>query len=158
MNIGGESNSRARPLPAGSPMRAEQPVVTFELATMMLPLVVRIVADLRQAWVLWRAAVTRYDTVMAALDADADSPLAREAHRDVERRAADVEALRRELEPLGAACRSPRSGRVEWRTMVDASPTLLLWEPGEEAVTRFERINAAALVPGAADETDPSRS
>ena len=132
--------------------------MTFALATQMLPLVRRIVADLRDAWESWRAAVTRYDTVLAALDADMESQLARTAQRDVKRHAADIESLRQELAPLGATCRSPRSGRVEWLSVVDGIPARLLWQPGEDEVTRWEGRDGAA-VPDRddSDEDDPSR-
>ncbi len=159
MTIGGESGSGARPLPASFGPRADIAPMTMELATQMLPLVRRIVADLRTAWEAWRAAVTRYDTVLAALDADMDSQLARSARRDVKLRAADVDALRLELVPLGATCRSPRSGRVEWATVVDGIPARLLWEPGELQVTRWEgRESDAQLDIEEVDEDDPSRS
>lgn len=132
--------------------------MTMALATRMLPLVERIVADLRVAWEGWRSAVTRYDTVLAALDADMDSQLARTAHRDVRRRAAEVDALRRELEPLGATCRSPRNGRVEWAAVVDGVPSRLLWQPGEASVTRHEPSDGAVATLDDTEDTDPSRS
>ena len=160
MTIGGDSTQGARPLPAEFGPRGESMPMTMELATQMLPLVRRIAEDLRQSWIAWRAAVTRYDTVLAALDADMDSQLARTAHRDVRARAADVEALREELVPLGGSCRSPRSGRVEWFAVVDGAPARLLWEPGETAVSRWEGRDAVAVpdVDDDADEDDPSRS
>ena len=106
-----------------------------------------------------RTAVTRYDTVLAAIDADMDSQLARTAHKDVKRRAADVDALRQELVPLGATCRSPRSGRVEWLAYVDGIPARLLWQPGEATVSRWEGRDLAVLLDiEEADEDDPSRS
>jgi len=130
-----------------------------QLATQMLPLVRRIVADLRVSWEAWRAAVTRYDTVLAALDADINSPLARTAHRDVKRHAAEIDALRQELAPLGASCRSPRSGRVEWFAFVDGIPARLLWQPGEDSVTRWEgRDSGVMLDIDKGEEDDPSRS
>ncbi len=159
MTIGGDSSPGARPLPVAIGPRGDSPPMTMALATQMLPLVTRIVADLRVAWEAWRAAVTRYDTVLAALDADIDSHLARTAHRDVRQRAADVDALRQELAPLGATCRSPRTGRVEWFGVVDGIPARLLWHPGEEAVTRWEGRDGIVLLDvDEGEEDDPSRS
>jgi hypothetical protein len=133
--------------------------MTRELATQMLPLVRRIIADLRVSWEAWRAAVTRYDTVLAALDADINSQLARTAQRDVKRHAAEIDALRQELAPLGATCRSPRSGRVEWFAFVDGIPARLLWQPGEDEVTRWEgRDSGVMLDIDKGEEDDPSRS
>ncbi len=158
MTIGGDSTPGARPLPVAFGPRGESTPMTMALATQMLPLVTRIVADLRVSWEAWRAAVTRYDTVLAALDADRDSQLARTAHRDVKRHAADVEALRQELVPLGATCRSPRSRRVEWFAFVDGIPARLLWQPGEDAVTRWEgRDSGVELDVEEGEEDDPSR-
>jgi hypothetical protein len=103
--------------------------------------------------------VTRYDTVLAALDADINSPLARTAQRDVKRHAAEIDALRQELAPLGASCRSPRSGRVEWFAFVDGIPARLLWQPGEDEVTRWEgRDSGVMLDIDKGEEDDPSRS
>ena len=159
MNIGGDSSSGARPLPVTIEPRTGPASVTMALATQMLPLVRRIVADLRVEWEAWRAAVLRYDTVLAAPDAEMESPVARAARRDVKRHAAEVEATRQELVSLGASCRSPRSGRVEWLSVVDGIPARLLWVPGEESVTRWEGRDADVLLDlDDADEDDPSRS
>ena len=159
MTISGDSNPRARPMPVTVPAPDQLPTMTLALASQMLPLISRIVADLRTAWEAWRAAVNRYDDVMAALDSDLYSPIALEAQRKVRRCAGDVDALRRELEPLGATCRSPRSGRVEWPAVIDAMPVRLLWQPGETAVTRYEPASSAdEIVVDDSDDTDPSRS
>jgi hypothetical protein len=158
MTVGGDSSSGARPLPVAIGPRVDTAPMTLALATRMLPLVTRIVADLRVAWEAWRTAVTRYDTVLAAIDADMDSKLARAAQRDVKRRAADVDALRDELAPLGATCRSPRSGRVEWLAYIDGIPARLLWQPGEASVTRWEGREAGVVLDiEESDEDDPSR-
>ncbi len=159
MTIGGDSGSGARPLPVAIGPRPGTPPMTMELATSMLPLVTRIVADLRVSWEAWRSAVTRYDSVLAEFDADMDSQLARATQRDVKARAADVDALRSELMPLGATCRSPRAGRVEWLAYVDGIPARLLWHPGEASVTRWEgRDSGVILDVEESDEDDPSRS
>ena len=159
MTIGGDSGSGARPLPVAIGPRPGSIPMTMELATSMLPLITRIVADLRAAWDAWRSAVTRYDTVLAEFDADMDSQLARTAQRGVKQRAAEVDALRQELVPLGATCRSPRSGRVEWPAYVDGIPARLLWQPGEASVTRWEgRDSGVVLDVEESDEEDPSRS
>lgn len=159
MTIGGDSSSGARPIPVAFGPRPDALPMSMDLATQMLPLVQRIVADLKVGWEAWRAAVTRYDTVLAAFDADMDSPLARNARREVKQRAADVDALRQELVPLGATCRSPRSGRVEWLAVVDGIPARLLWQPGEASVTRWEGRDVDALLDiDEIDEDDPSRS
>lgn len=159
MTIGGDSSPGARPLPVTFSARADTAPMTRALATQMLPLVRRIVADLRVSWEAWRAAVTRYDTVLAALDADINSQLARTAQRDVKRHAEEIDALRQELAPLGASCRSPRSGRVEWFAFVDGIPARLLWQPGEDEVTRWEgRDGGVMLDIDKGEEDDPSRS
>ncbi len=161
MTIGGDSSPGARPLPVTVSLREDTAPMSMSmtLATQMLPLVRRIVADLRISWEAWRAAVTRHDTVLAALTADMDSPLARMAHRDVQRHAAEIDALRHELAPLGASCRSPRSGRVEWFAVVDGIPARLLWQPGEDVVTRWEgRDSGVILDSDEGEEDDPSRS
>lgn len=159
MTIGGDSSSGARPIPVAIEPRDGPAPLTMELATQMLPLVRRIVADLRVEWEAWRGAVARYDGVLAEFDADMESPRARAARRDVARHAAEVDALRQELVPLGATCRSPRSGRVEWLAFVDGIPARLLWVPGEERVTRWEGRDADVVLElDDADEDDPSRS
>lgn len=158
MTASGDSSSGARPLPVAIGPRPDAHSMSMQLATQMLPLVHRIVADLRLSWDAWRASVTRYDTVLAAFDADMDSPLARNARREVKQRAADVDDLRQELVPLGATCRSPRTGRVEWLAVVDGIPARLLWQPGEETVSRWEGRDVDALLDiEEIEEDDPSR-
>lgn len=157
MTIGGDSGLGPRPLPVAIGPRTDAPM-TPALATQMLPLVTRIVADLRVAWEAWRAAVVRDDTVRAAIDAEVNSPLSRTARREVTARAEDVDALQRELVPLGAICRLPRSGRVEWETVIDGIPARLLWQPGETSVTRWEgRDEEVELDTEESDTSDPSR-
>lgn len=158
MTGSGDSSSGGRPLPVIIGPRPDARPMSMQLATQMLPLLHRIVADLRLAWDAWRASVTRYDSVLATFDVDADSPLARTARREMKQRAADVDALRLELVPLGATCRSPRSGRVEWLAMVDGIPARLLWQPGEETVSRWEGRDVDALLDiEEIEEDDPSR-
>lgn len=157
MTIGGDSGSGARPLPVAIEPRDGPVPVSMELATLMLPLVRRIVADLQVEWEAWRGAVTTYDGVLAEPDANMESPRARAARRDVKRHAEDVEARRQELASLGAACRAPRSGRVEWLSFVDGIPARLLWVPGEEQVTRWEGRDTDVVLDDG-DEDDPSRS
>ena len=159
MTISGEHDSGTRPMPCAIGPRADAPPITSALATRMLPLVSRIAADVRVAWESWRTAVAQYDAVMAAVDADVRSPLARRAQEDVQARAAEVESLRNELLPLGATCPSPRTGRVEWATVIDGVDACLVWHPGDERVTRWMPDPAAPheLFP-VPDEDDPSRS
>ncbi len=157
MTFAGDSGAGPRPLPAATDPGPDAPM-TMALATQMLPLVTRIAADLRVAWETWRTAVTRYDTVVAALDAELESPLARRARREAAARASDIDALRQELAPLRATCRSPRSGRVEWDTVVDGIPARLLWQPGEATVSRWEgRDVDVELGHEEPDTGDPSR-
>lgn len=157
--IGGEQDSGTRPRPRAISEQSALPApVTTALATRMLPLVTRIAADVRVAWEHWRTAVAHYDAVLAAIDADMDSPLARKAHTDVQVRAAEVEALRRELVPLGATCPSPRTGRVEWATTIDGVAACLVWEPGDERVTLWlPDPSAPDELQPVPDEDDPSR-
>ncbi len=157
MTIGGDSSVGPRPLPAVIMPRADAPI-TMALATSMLPLVTRIAADLRLAWAAWRVAVTRYDTVLAAFDAEVESSLARNARREVAVRSADIAALRQELASLKATCRSPRSGQIEWDTVLDGIPARLLWQPGEETVSRWEGRDVDVDLENEDSETgDPSR-
>lgn len=120
------------------------------LATRMLPLVGRIAADLQRAWRAWRDAVESYET--RALHEGSDTQAARDALGDVERCAADVESLRRELRPLGATCPSPRTARIEWATEVEGTPGRLVWYPGDVEVLRWvpgdEPATAIRFLPG----------
>lgn len=131
------------PLADGGPVPAA-------LATRMLPLVERIAVDLQRAWRAWRDAVESYET--RALRDGSDTQEARDALGDVERCAADVEALRRELRPLGATCPSPRTARVEWTTEVEGVPGRLVWYPGDAEVRRWvpgdEPATAIRFLPG----------
>jgi Uncharacterized conserved protein (DUF2203) len=158
MTSGGEHDAGARPTPAAMGPRDDAPVIplTPALATRMLPLVERIVTDVQEAWKEWRAAVSRYDTVLAAIDADAESKLARVAQRDVESRAAELESLRGELAPLGATCPTPRTGRVEWQTEVAGRFATLIWNPGDTEVS-VSIDGDLVTVPDDAEEDDPSR-
>jgi Uncharacterized conserved protein (DUF2203) len=158
MTVSGEHDSSARPLPCVIGPREELAQMTTELATRMLPLVERIAADVRESWGEWRAAVSRYDSVLAAVDADVDSKLARAAHRDVARRAAELESFRNELTPLGATCDTPRTGRVEWLTLVGGDVATLSWSPGDTRVTLTLSDGTIAEPVPHADEDDPSRS
>jgi hypothetical protein len=155
MSDSSDRDARGRPASVSIEPRADRMRVSESLATQMLPLVSRIVTDLREEWRAWRAAVSRYDAVLATLDVDPESPLARVAEKDVRTRAAAVEALRDELRPLGATCPSPRTGRVEWVSMHDGVLERLVWHPGDERVIAQLEQGEMVSVP---DEDDPSRS
>jgi Uncharacterized conserved protein (DUF2203) len=159
MTSGGENNFDARPARVAIGPRDDPSTMplTPALATRMLPLVQRIAADVQEAWKEWRAAVARYDTVLAAIDADADSKLARVAKRDVDARATELESLRSELTRLGATCPTPRTGRVEWQTEVAGRFATLIWNPGDTEVS-VSIDGDLVTVPDDAEEDDPSRS
>ncbi|MCU0626552.1 MAG: DUF2203 family protein [Gemmatimonadaceae bacterium] len=127
-----------------------EPETTPALATRMLPLVARIAHDLQRAWRAWREAVEAYE--LRALHDGSDTDGARDALGHVERCAADVEALRRELHPLGATCPSPRTARIEWRTVIDGAPGRLVWYPDDAEVRRWvpgdEPASALRIIPG----------
>jgi hypothetical protein len=116
----------------------------------MLPLVGRIALDLQQGWQRWRDAVEHYELVAAGDGSDTDG--AREALAAVEQRAADVEALRRELRPLGASCPSPRTARIEWTTEIAGVAGRLVWYPGDGEVRHWiagdEPASAIRVIPG----------
>lgn len=134
--------------------------VSPALATRMLPLVARIAVDLQRAWRAWRDAVEAYE--LRALGDGSDTQEARDALGDVERCAADVEALRRELRPLGASCPSPRTARIEWSTEVDGMAGRLVWYPGDVVIRRWvpgdEPATAVRPLPGHEDPADAEES
>lgn len=123
---------------------------TPALATRMLPLIGKIAVDLQRGWRAWRDAVEAYE--LTALNDGSDTDAARDALGEVERRAADVEALRRELRPLGATCPSPRTARVEWATEIEGVAGRLVWYPGDDEVRHWipgdEPASAIRVVPG----------
>ena len=128
--------------PPADPAVAPPSPVSPALATRMLPLVARIAADLQDGWQAWREAVEHYEAT--ALAEGTDTQVARDALAHVERRAAAVEALRRELVPLAASCPSPRTARIEWLTEIAGIAGRLVWYPGDEVVRRWVPVSEAA--------------
>ena len=160
MTIGGDSSSGARPLPVSFGPRADAAPMTMALATQMLPLVAPHCG--RPARGVGSVARRGHAVRHRAGGVRRRHGFAARAHRTArcEARAADVDALRQELVPLGANCRSPRSGRVEW---LDGGG----WHPRAAALATWRGSpsrdgKAARRTPCSTskklDEDDPSRS
>jgi hypothetical protein len=121
----------------------EPRIFTLESAERALPLVRRIVVDIRAAHGAWREALGAYELAAAGLRADAPEPSAvTELRREVLERAERVDGLLAELDQVGCELKDFERGLVDFYALLDDRLVYLCWRLGEEHVTAWHELDA----------------
>lgn len=116
---------------------------TLEEAERTLPLVSRIVADLREEYPAWREAVGRFELVAGSVRAaDGETDEIRAAQAEVTERAARITAYLGELEAIGCTLRGFDAGQVDFHSLRGDRPVFLCWTWGEERITHWHELDA----------------
>lgn len=121
----------------------EPRIFTLEEAERALPLVRRIVADIRAAYADWVDAVSRYELEVASVQAGDEEPELLAALRTtVTERAERVAALVAELEPIGCELKDFRLGLVDFYALREDRLVYLCWRAGEAGITHWHELDA----------------
>ena len=127
---------------------------TIEEANRALPLVRRIVADLRDDYQAWRELMARYEIIAAGTRAY----LGEDQHEVVLRhelaeRAARLDGLLEELKAVGCELKDFELGLVDFYALLDDRLVFLCWRLGEPRVEYWHEVDAGIAGRQPVDET-----
>lgn len=114
---------------------------TPEEADALLPLVRRIVRDVRLAHGRWSEALAHYEVHAANARADWEPPELEASRERVKAEAEQVDRLLRDLADLGVEFRDFELGLVDFPSLRDDRPVWLCWRDGEDRVTHWHGID-----------------
>ena len=107
---------------------------SLERANRSLPLVRRIVADIRQA----SGKVADYQEQFERLAEQGDSQRAQQSMAALSQARQDYRDLSRELEQLGCCLSNGRAGAVDFPAVVGGKQVVLCWRLGESQISRWQ--------------------
>ncbi len=118
-------------------------IFTLREAEATLPLVRRIVTDLRRAHPRWQELVTRYEVLTGPLTANDQEPPELIAVREaITREAEIINGYLQELEALGVHFKGFDLGLVDFYALRDDHLVFLCWKPDEEHITHWHEVDA----------------
>ena len=121
----------------------EPTIFTVEKANRALPLVRRIIDDIRAEHPMWKDLVARYELVAAGARPEwGESPEMLTLRADIDRIAARIDGYVTELEQIGCVLKGFEQGLVDFYGMQDGRMVCLCWLQGEDSVTHWHEIDA----------------
>jgi hypothetical protein len=122
---------------------AEVKIFTVEQAERTLPLVRRILADLKAEYEVWREAMAGYELLAAASRADTGETPELIASRTAVSASADrITGFLGELEAIGCLFKGFESGLVDFYALRDDRLVFLCWQFGEPHITHWHDVDA----------------
>ena len=121
----------------------ETKIFTVAEAERTLPLVRRVLADLKLEYGVWREAVRAYEMLAAGSRADTGETedLIR-TRTQVTDAAARISAYLLELESIGCQFKGFEEGLVDFYALRDDRLVFLCWKLGEEHITQWHEVDA----------------
>jgi hypothetical protein len=127
---------------------------TIEEANRALPLVRRIVADLRDDYQAWRELMARYEIIAAGTRAYLGEDQHEVALRhELAERAARLDGLLEELKAVGCELKDFELGLVDFYALLDDRLVFLCWRLGEPRVEYWHEVDAGIAGRQPVDET-----
>ena len=122
---------------------AETKIFTVEEAERTLPLLRKILSDLKTEYDRWREAVASYEVWAAGSRADAGETedLVR-TRTEVTDSAARISAYLLELESIGCQFKGFEEGLVDFYALRDDRLVFLCWKLGEPHITQWHEVGA----------------
>jgi hypothetical protein len=118
-------------------------IFTLEEAERTLPLLRRILTDLRAEYDAWREAVGAYEVLAGGTRADAGESADLIAARTAVSRSADrISALLQEIEAVGCLFKGFDEGLVDFYALREDRLVFLCWKLGEEHITHWHEVDA----------------
>jgi hypothetical protein len=134
---------------------SELQIFTLEEAERTLPLLRRILADLKQEYEVWREALARYELLAAGSRAEAGESMELiQARMEVAAAADRIDGFLAEIAAIGCLFKGFEEGLVDFYALRDDRLVLLCWKLGEEHITHWHEVDAgfAGRQPIAANE------
>ena len=122
---------------------AETKIFTVEEAERTLPLVRRILSDLKAEHAVWREAVAGYEVLAAGTRADTGETedLVR-TQTQVSEAAARINAYLLELESIGCQFKGFDEGLIDFYALRDDRLVFLCWKLGEAHITHWHEVDS----------------
>jgi hypothetical protein len=131
-----------RPEQARSAM-AEIKIFTIDEAERALPLVKRVLTDLKAEYATWRDAVAAYELLSTRGPAGQPDPEGLGESRAAVTLAAErINGYLQELEAIGCLFKGFEEGFVDFYALKDDRPVFLCWKLGEEHITHWHEVDA----------------
>lgn len=111
-----------------------QRLFTADSATRTLPLVTRVVEDIRR---VYRQREALGDALLAA----SESPVADAQQRDFDGATRELTEFARELETVGCVLKDAANGLVDFPGEIDGDEVWLCWKPGETEVAYWHPLD-----------------
>ena len=129
------------------PKRGRAPVdvhiFTVEEAERTLPLLKRILSDLRVEYDIWREAMSSYEMLAAGSRAESGETADLVSSRVAVTRAANrINDFLLELESIGCLFKGFDEGLVDFYALRDDRLVLLCWKLGEDHITHWHEVDA----------------
>lgn len=122
---------------------AEIRIFTIDEAERTLPLLRRILSDLRSEYDAWRAALAGYELLAAGSKADEGESDAQVAARAEVTIAADrINGFLGELEEIGCHFKGFEEGLVDFYALREDRLVFLCWKLGEDRITQWHEVDA----------------
>lgn len=122
---------------------AETKIFTVEEAERTLPLVRKILSDLKVEYAVWREAVASYEVLAAASRADTgETDDLLRSRTQVSDAAARINAYLLELESIGCQFKGFAEGLVDFYALREDRLVFLCWKLGEEHITHWHEIDS----------------
>lgn len=116
---------------------------TVEQANKTLPLVERIVADIRADYDIWRDRMRRYELLSAeATDTSGEAPEQIALREEVDAVAHRINGYMEELSQIGCIFKGFDTGLVDFHGTRDGRDIYFCWKYGEPAVSHWHELDA----------------
>ncbi len=118
-------------------------IFTLEEANRALPLVERIVADIRREYLDWRGLLARYEIIAAGTRADlGEDPEEVSLRNALAVRAARLDELLGELGTVGCELKDFEAGLVDFYALLEDRLVFLCWRLGEPRIEHWHEVDA----------------
>lgn len=122
---------------------AQMRIFTLDEAERTLPLLQRILTDLRAEYGVWRDALSRYELLAAASRADeGETGELIEARTGVTEAATRISGYLAEIESIGCLFKGFEEGLVDFYALREDRLVFLCWRLGEARITHWHEIDA----------------
>jgi hypothetical protein len=120
-------------------------IFSLDEANRALPLVRRIVADLRNEYDSWRQSMARYEIIAAGTRAYlGEDPHEVALRHELADRAARLDGLLEELRSVGCELKDFEQGLVDFYALLDDRLVFLCWRLGEPRIEYWHEVDAGA--------------
>lgn len=127
---------------------------TIEEANRALPLVRRIVADLRDEYHAWRELMARYEIIAAGTRAYlGEDQYEVDLRHELAERATRLDGLLDELKAVGCELKDFELGLVDFYALLDDRLVFLCWRLGEPRIEYWHEVDAGIAGRQPVDET-----